>query len=96
MMRRAASMPSEMFLNPYERNSIDSGILSMRIDALVIIPSVPSEPTMACIIPGPDAWFGTFIVSMSFPGGTAASSCSTKSSAFPYLVDTTPEPRAAK
>ena len=45
----------------------------MRIVAFVMIPSVPSEPTIAWIIPGPDAWLGTFIVSMSFPGGTAAS-----------------------
>ena len=47
-------------------------------------------------MPGPDAWLGTFIVSTSFPGGTAASNCKTRSSAFPYFVETTPDPRAAK
>ena len=67
----------------------------MRSVAEVRTPIVPSEPTRRWRSPGPAAWLGTGSVETNRPGGRATSAWRTRSSALPYFVDRTPDPRAA-
>ena len=95
MISRAVSRPAATEGNWKDRKRRPSGSGSRRMVASVMMPRVPSDPMSVCIRSGPVAWLGTGSVEIRRPGGTTASTCSASCSALPYLVDTTPEPRAA-